>query len=184
MKGRKIRIKWVNGQKQECNRGLFKMLLALDPIGSHVETKICGRQSKIKAYFLSMTETGIKKERKKRKQVDDEVLEPDPFSRAVSLEILSDEEDGVGMSDSDDGEVDEFPEIDTRSDSEDEEYEGSEDGSDGEDDEESSAVSDVDSDLHIFPESKTIISNITGQPKRVYPEIEPDYDSDSSTDDV
>jgi ribosome biogenesis protein ERB1 len=81
--------------------------------------------------------------------------------------------------------VDEFPEIDTRSDSEDEEYEGSEDGSDEEDDEESSeASSDADSGLHIFPESKTILSNITGQPKHVYPEIEPDYDSDSSTEDA
>lgn len=32
--------------------------------------------------------------------------------------------------------------------------------------------------------SKTVISKITGQPKQVYPPIEPDYDSDSSTEDV
>lgn len=35
-----------------------------------------------------------------------------------------------------------------------------------------------------FPRAKTIISEITGQPKQVYPPIEPDYDSDSSTEDV
>jgi ribosome biogenesis protein ERB1 len=126
-----------------------------------------------------MTATGPTK---KRKQADAEVQEPGPFAEAVGLEMLSDEEDEEGGSGSDDGEVDEFPEIDARSDSEDEEYEGSEDGSDEEDNDESSAASD--SDLHIFPESKMIMSNITGQPKRVYPEIEPDYDSDSSTEDV
>jgi ribosome biogenesis protein ERB1 len=126
---------------------------------------------------------------KKRKKVDDEILEPSPFSEAVGLEMLSEEEgeERSGAS-SDDLEVDEFPEIDMRSDSESEEYEGSEDGSDGtreeEDDEDSSTTSDASSDLHIFPESKTIISGITGHPKRVYPEIEPDYDSDSSTEDV
>lgn len=35
-----------------------------------------------------------------------------------------------------------------------------------------------------FPVATTIVSDITGQPKRVYPEIEPDYDSDSSTEEV
>jgi ribosome biogenesis protein ERB1 len=131
-----------------------------------------------------MTAAGPKKQHMKRKQVDDEILEPGAFAEAVDLEMLSDEEDEVGVSGSDDGEVDEFPEIDTRSDSEDGEYEGSEDSGDEEGDQESSTTSDADSDLHIFPESKTIISGITGQPKRVYPEIEPDYDSDSSTEDV
>jgi ribosome biogenesis protein ERB1 len=132
-----------------------------------------------------MTATGLRKDPKKRKQVDDEVQEPGPFAETVGLEMLSDEEDEDDGSGSGDGEVDEFPEIDTRSDSEDGEYEGSEDGSDEEDDEESSEPSsDADSGLHIFPESKTILSNITGQPKHVYPEIEPDYDSDSSTEDV
>jgi ribosome biogenesis protein ERB1 len=135
-----------------------------------------------------MTAAGLKKEHKKRKQVDDEVPEPSPFVDAVGLEMLSEEEDEDAVSGSDDGEVDEFPEIDTRSDSEDEKYEGGQEDSneeeDEEDEEENSSASDADSDLHIFPESKTIISNITGQPKRVYPEIEPDYDSDSSTEDV
>lgn len=132
-----------------------------------------------------MVAQGLKKDTKKRKQVDDEVLEPAPFAAAVGMEMLSDEEDEGAASGSDDGEVDEFPEIDTRSDSEDEDFEGTE-GSDEEDveDDEESVTSDADSDLHIFPEGKTIVSDITGQPKRVYPDIEPDYDSDSSTEDV
>ncbi|KZP24665.1 ribosome biogenesis protein ERB1 [Athelia psychrophila] len=96
--------------------------------------------------------------------------------------MLSDEEDEGAATGSDDGEVDEFPEIDPNSDSEAEEIEGS-DSDEVDEEEEESASSDADSDLHIFPESKTIISGITGQPKRVYPEIEPDYDSDSSTED-
>ena len=48
---------------------------------------------------------------------------------------------------------------------------------------EDSQDSDVES-LNIFPEAKIITSTITGQPKKVYPEIEPDYDSDSSTEEV
>lgn len=131
-----------------------------------------------------MTATGLRKDPKKRKQVDDEVQEPGPFAETVGLEMLSDEEDEEDGSGSGDGEVDEFPEIDTRSDTKDGEYEGSEDGSDEDDEENSEPSSDADSGLHIFPESKTILSNITGQPKHVYPEIEPDYDSDSSTEDV
>ncbi|KAF7981571.1 hypothetical protein HWV62_32600 [Athelia sp. TMB] len=121
---------------------------------------------------------------KKRKQVEDEVLELAPFQKAVGLEMLSDEEDEGAAIGSDDGEVDEFPEIDTRSDSEEDESEGNIDSEEEDEEEESTASSDADSDLHIFPESKTIISGITGQPKRVYPEIEPDYDSDSSTEDA
>lgn len=136
-----------------------------------------------------MAASDPKKLQKKRKQVDDEILEPKSFSEAVGLEMLSDEEDD-GASGSDNGEVDEFPEIDTRSDSDDADFEASdvegsdEDEEDTEDLGEEGSVSDADSDLHIFPESKTIISDITGQPKLVYPEIEPDYDSDSSTEDV
>ena len=36
----------------------------------------------------------------------------------------------------------------------------------------------------LIPEVKNEISDITGAPKRVYPPIEPDYDSDSSTEDA
>ena len=81
--------------------------------------------------------------------------------------------------------VEDFPEIDTRSDSEDDEYQASEDDEDEDEDEEDEESENLsDDDLRIFPKSKTVISDITGQPKRVYPDIEPDYDSDSSTEDV
>jgi hypothetical protein len=39
-------------------------------------------------------------------------------------------------------------------------------------------------ELHIFPIGKTVVSRITGQALRQYPEIEPGYDSDSSTEEV
>ncbi|KAH9943090.1 ribosome biogenesis protein ERB1 [Epithele typhae] len=95
------------------------------------------------------------------------------------------EEDEVA---SDDGEVEAFPEIDARSDTDEDDgdYQAGDENDEEDDldpeDEESEDASD--DDLRIFPQSKTIISDITGQPKRVYPEIEPDYDSDSSTEDA
>lgn len=135
---------------------------------------------------------------KKRKQVDDEPESHIP-QHAVQLEMLTDEEDSAEIS-SDDGEADEFPEIDAASDSEegegtdtedkDEEDESeSEDGGDGEEDEDEESDDDSDgpdsdASLHVFPKAKMVTSDITGKPKRVYPEIEPDYDSDSSTEDV
>ena len=105
----------------------------------------------------------------------------------------SEDESEDGGDVSDDGEVDAFPEIDARSDTDDEDYEDdgeddSEDEDEEDEDEEDEETEDSedgsDDDLHIFPKAKTVISDITGQPKRVYPEIEPDYDSDSSTEDV
>ena len=93
-----------------------------------------------------------------------------------------------GDASSDDGEVDEFPEIDARSDTEDEEEEGEDDESEEEDEEDEAEDEDEsdasDESLHVWPKPKTVVSDITGQPKRVYPDIEPDYDSDSSTEDV
>ncbi|KII95777.1 hypothetical protein PLICRDRAFT_97306 [Plicaturopsis crispa FD-325 SS-3] len=135
-----------------------------------------------------------KKTQRKRKQAPDEVVEqPTPFAKAVGLEMLSDEEgsdDEHAASGSDDGEVDAFPEIDMGSDSEDDDFEpepesdsGEQEGSDEEDTDDGETSADSD-ELHIFPKSKMIVSDITRQPKRVYPEIEPDYDSDSSTEDV
>ena len=126
---------------------------------------------------------------KKRKAVVEEEFQPQPFATNVGLEMESEDEEAGAEDSSDDGEVDEFPEIDTRSDSEEEDSgeevaESEEDEEDEEDEEETDAESSSDEELHIFPKAKTIISNITGQPKRVYPEIEPDYDSDSSTEDV
>ncbi|KNZ74417.1 Ribosome biogenesis protein ERB1 [Termitomyces sp. J132] len=130
----------------------------------------------------------ITKPTKKRKLLSEDEVQTLPIIAVGELEMLSDEEDG-GDAVSDDGEVDEFPEIDSRSDSDDnEELEGIYDEEDSgeeldEDEDEDDSSSDADS-LHVFPKAKTIISNITGQPKRVYPEIEPDYDSDSSTEDA
>ncbi len=140
-----------------------------------------------------------KKNSRKRKAVVEEevpVQKEQSFPQSFGgLEIASDgeDDDADGDEKSDEGEVDEFPEIDTRSDSEDEEDADSEDededevDEDEEDEEEAESATDVeysDDELHIFPKAKTVISNITGRPKRVYPPIEPDYDSDSSTEDV
>lgn len=93
------------------------------------------------------------------------------------LEMSSDEETGWKLSEDEDV-IDEFPEIVTDS--------GDEDETEEEDDDEDEK-SDEDSEpesLHIFPKAKNVVSEITKHPKLVYPEIEPDYDSDSSTEDV
>ncbi|KAF5388199.1 hypothetical protein D9615_000198 [Tricholomella constricta] len=127
----------------------------------------------------------VAKNGKKRKQSSEDDAPAPPTMTVGELEMLSDEEDGPDAV-SDDGEVDEFPEIDTRSDSEDEEFEGLDEGDDSEEEGDGYEEEDDSSDtgsLHVFPKAKTIVSDITGQPKRVYPEIEPDYDSDSSTED-
>jgi ribosome biogenesis protein ERB1 len=112
---------------------------------------------------------------------------------AGGLDLLSGDEDepeNGSLQESDNDGVDAFPEIDAASDTEEEEGESSgddsrfsepaDDAEEGEDEEDASSGD----DLHIFPKVKTVISDITGQPKKVYPEIEPDYDSDSSTEDV
>lgn len=126
---------------------------------------------------------------KKRKHVVEDELKDahhPEIPDKMGLELHSDEEDGENDSD---GEVDAFPELDARSDtSEDEEdSEGEEDEVDEDEDDEDSEedgenVSDA--ELSVFPKAKVVTSDITGQPKKVYPEIEPDYDSDSSTEDV
>ena len=104
------------------------------------------------------------------------------ISSTGALEMLSEDEQDEEP-ESDDGDHEEFPEIDAASDSEDEEEED-ENGEDEEEDYYSSDASGTDEKLPIFPKAKVVISNITGEPKKVYPEIEPDYDSDSSTEDV
>ncbi|KAF8485024.1 BOP1NT-domain-containing protein [Russula ochroleuca] len=104
------------------------------------------------------------------------------------LDLLSGDEDEDGpVQESDSDGVDAFPEIDAGSDTDEEGEQSPRDDDDsseseegGQDDED--ALSD--DDLHIFPRAKTAISDITGHPKKVYPEIEPDYDSDSSTEDA
>ncbi|KAF7331925.1 Ribosome biogenesis protein ERB1 [Mycena kentingensis (nom. inval.)] len=108
----------------------------------------------------------------KRKQLDD--APPPSLLPDETLEMLSDEEDPDTTLSDGGGQVDDFPQIDPDSDEEeadsDEEYFESD--------------SDDSLDRDIFPKPQTIISDITGQPKRIYPEIEPNYDSDSSTEDT
>ena len=104
------------------------------------------------------------------------------------LDLLSGDEDEDGpVQESDSDEVDAFPEIDAGSDTDedDEELPGDDvDHSESDEEEEDDEDALSDDDLHIFPRAKTVVSDITGQLKKVYPEIEPDYDSDSSTEDV
>jgi len=102
---------------------------------------------------------------------------------ASALEMLSEDEQDEEP-ESDDGDYEEFPEIDAASDTEDDETDV-EDEDEGEDEDAySSDTSGSARKLPIFPQAKVVISDITGEPKKVYPEIEPDYDSDSSTEDV
>lgn len=133
-----------------------------------------------------MAVIGLVKVRNKRKQEEVEEVEKGPFAGEVDLEMQSEDEaedeDQEGYDASDNEDVDEFPEIDAVSDSEEESEEEDTDDLDEEDTLDEN--SDADSDLHIFPKSRKVVSDITGQTKVVYPEIEPDYDSDSSTEDV
>ncbi|KZT26938.1 ribosome biogenesis protein ERB1 [Neolentinus lepideus HHB14362 ss-1] len=124
--------------------------------------------------------------KKKRKQIQEEP-EEEELSQAVGLEMLSDEEGDVSAA-SDDGEVDEFPEINAASDSESDddgenEEKDEDEERDSDEEDEDDEETDSDNEINPFPQAKTIISDITKQPKRVFPEIEPDYDSDSSTED-
>ncbi|KAF9468961.1 ribosome biogenesis protein ERB1 [Collybia nuda] len=130
------------------------------------------------------------KNNKKRKQATENISTEVPTEYA-NLEMLSDEEALGDDAISDDGHVDKFPGIDIKSDSEeeysevaDDEVEDDSDEEDNEDGEDDSNFDSDDSELHVFPKPKTITSKITGQQKRVYPEIDPHYDSDSSTEDA
>ena len=123
--------------------------------------------------------------RKRKAFAPEPPLNGEQLLSANALEMLSEDEQD-GEPESDDGDYEPFPEIDAASDTEDEDEEQDED--DDDDDEEegdySSDASGSDKRLSIFPKAKVVISDITGEPKKVYPEIEPDYDSDSSTEDV
>lgn len=120
------------------------------------------------------------------------------FPDDVGLDMHS-EDEADGNVDEDDGEddgVEDFPELDPDSDSEDDDSEEfvDEGGSEDEQDEDSEQDQwdevddgtevDEELDIKLFPDAKIIKSKITGRPKKVYPEIIPDYDSDSSTEDV
>lgn len=148
-----------------------------------------------------MARAAVKKSNKRTASVRDgeeeAVQEKQPviesaFAQDVGLEMQSDDEgEQEDVPEEDDNEVEAFPEIDTRSDTEDEdadteedEDEEDEEDEDEPDESEDEYSDDSDDSIHPFPVAKTIVSDITGQPKRVYPPIEPDYDSDSSTEDV
>lgn len=139
----------------------------------------CGFDVLTHAIFFIMAVAELSNARKKRPRSSMDIPGPQPLIPASALEMLSDEEDEEDdRDDSDHDEVDEFPEIDPESDSD---PDSSVEDAGSQEDEESDSVSE---DLDIFPRAKDIISDITGQPRRVYPEIEPDYDSDSSTEEV
>lgn len=124
--------------------------------------------------------------RKRKDPAPEPAFTDDQLLSASALEMLSEDEQDEEP-ESDNGDYEQFPEIDTASDTEDGEDEGLDEDEDEEDDEEedySSDASGSDNKLPIFPKAKVVISDITGEPKKVYPEIEPDYDSDSSTEDV
>ena len=126
---------------------------------------------------------------RKRKQTvieQSDSSDPEHFPDG-GLDLLSGDEDENGPAqDSDNGDVDAFPEIDVGSDTDEEDERSSVDNEDSESEGEEQDDEDASSndDLHIFPRGKTVISDITGRPKKIYPDIEPDYDSDSSTEDV
>ncbi|KAF8974583.1 ribosome biogenesis protein ERB1 [Flammula alnicola] len=127
---------------------------------------------------MPVQDSGRKSVKRKQLEEDAHLEELQPHG---ALEMLSDEED-EGAASSDDGQVDEFPEIDNESDSEESDYEEEDEGEDSEEDDDEDDA-DSDDSLRVFPKAKVITSDITKQPKTVYPEIEPDYDSDSSTED-
>lgn len=129
-------------------------------------------------------------------------LASNPRSVPSQLDIDGDSEDAGSASGSgsgDDSDAENFPEIDAADDTDDDAASAGDDdeGSDGSYlIEDSDFVDSVDSEedkneedeeenpINTGPKARTVISRITGRPKRVYPEIEPDYDSDSSTEDV
>lgn len=103
---------------------------------------------------------------------------PNGKDKEEVLPINGDIEDSQSEEELDEGEDSEedepFPEFDPASDSEDTE----------ETEAESDHESDKSFEVKLFPKGEVVISNITGQPKREYPEIDPVYDSDSSTEEV
>lgn len=141
----------------------------------------------------------MKKQATKRKRDDGPSVPPaqPPQPPSPPNLNLSDSEEESAASEGEESDPEPFPEINEAAASEDADS-ADEDAvaSDGESDrsyliEDSDFVDSLDSEdeagegsVNIGPKAKIITSNITGRPKRVYPEIEPDYDSDSSTEEV
>ncbi|KAF9649650.1 ribosome biogenesis protein ERB1 [Thelephora ganbajun] len=128
--------------------------------------------------------------RKRKSSAPGQAPKDEQLLPVSALEMLSEDEHDEEP-ESDDGNYEEFPEIDAASDTEEEEDDDDDDDDDDDEGEEGEEEADYSSDasgsekkLSIFPKAKVVISDITGEPKKVYPEIEPDYDSDSSTEDA
>ncbi|CAG8590881.1 13526_t:CDS:2, partial [Acaulospora colombiana] len=107
---------------------------------------------------------------KKRRKDDIKSFERDDLPALGNLDIDSDDQ---GASSGDDGEMDEFPELDT---------DDSDESTEAEQDEDTKGT---ENELKATQKpGELVVSSITGRLKRVYPEIEPEYDSDSSTEDA
>ena len=132
--------------------------------------------------FLRIQMASVLNPKKRKVSAPDPTPGDDQLPSANALEMLSEDEQDEEP-ESDDGDYEEFPEIDAASDTDEDEDEETE-GEEEEEEDYSSDASGSDKKLPIFPKAKVVISEITGEPKKVYPEIEPDYDSDSSTEDV
>jgi len=117
--------------------------------------------------FVAMSIRPTNGTTKKRKNSAVESAVEDDLPAVAALDIDSDEQGEPG---SDDGEMDDFPELDMGD---------SEVSSDAEESEASTEESKNPQNPGDF-----VVSSITGRLKRVYPDIEPEYDSDSSTEDV
>jgi ribosome biogenesis protein ERB1 len=139
-------------------------------------------------------------ERNKRKRGTEETVsgastkfdETAALNTDLGLTVPSDPEDEEDLPAIDGDSEDSETEADLENDDSEVE-EDDEDTPDEEEDESDDSGSDQDDEddfvhgterIVPFPVATTIVSDITGQPKRVYPEIEPDYDSDSSTEEV
>lgn len=119
--------------------------------------------------------------KKRKRDVEDaDIIHIPP----TNLEVDSDGEVFVS---SDDGDAEPFPELDSGSSdtsSDDEKGKEEEEAGSADDTEETDVEEQDGADEEPPLDGKTVISNITGRPKRVYPEIVPEYDSDSSTEEV
>lgn len=139
-------------------------------------------------------------ERNKRKRASEETTAGAPktpkdasaLSPDLGLTVPSDSEDEEDLpainGDSEDSEAE--TDSETIESEVEEEEEDTPDEEEDESDDSGSEQDDEDDFMHgterivPFPVATTVVSDITGQPKRIYPEIEPDYDSDSSTEEV
>lgn len=176
-------------------RPKFSLKIGVNSISKFRRVRDSQIQVNLLLVFRKMSLKAASGNKKRKQETDEDIksLRKDDFAEEVGLEMQSEDEGEEGPEESDEGEADEFPELDTGDDTdedevgavdEDEEDSDSEEEEEDEEEEGSDEGETSDGSLHVFPRAKVITSKITGQPKKVYPEIEPDYDSDSSTEDV